>query len=175
MAWEVCGFIMSVAWIRIIAGELLTCLAAIGDIFGYPPSVLGLTVLAWGNSMGDLFSNLAVAKQGRGEMALAGCYGGPAFNMLVGLGVSFTIVAIKYYPSTHRIKIDQSDMLSIVTLYLSLFASLGVNYCRDFVVGKSFGYGLIGLYAVYTVSQIGLATQEAVFERQVTSLSPAAD
>ena len=119
--------------------------------------------------MGDLFSNLAVAKQGRGEMALAGCYGGPAFNMLVGLGVSFTIVAIKHYPSTHHIKIDRSDILSIATLYLSLLTSLVVNFFRGFVVDKSFGYGLLALYAVYSLCQIGLVTHEAVFEDQITS------
>ena len=169
VVWEFWGFIMSVAWIRIIAGELLACLAAIGDIFGYPPSVLGLTVLAWGNSVGDYFSNVAVAKQGRGEMALAGCYGGPAFNMLVGLGVALTIVTIKYYPAIHRIKLDMSDLLSIVTLYVSLLASLGVCYCRDFVVDESFGYCLIVLYIIYTSCQIVLATQNTVAEGQIPS------
>ena len=50
-----------------------------------PSYFLGLTVLAWGNSASDLFANLAVARRGLGEMAVAGCYGGPVFNILVGM------------------------------------------------------------------------------------------
>ena len=169
VVWDLWGFIMSVAWIRIIAGELLTCLAAVADIFGLPPSVLGLTVLAWGNSVGDFFSNVAVARQGQAEMALAGCYGGPAFNMLVGLGVALTIVAIKHYPATHRIKFGTSDLMSIITLYLSLLASLGVNYFRNFVVDKAFGYGLIALYIMYTICQIILVTQDTIAEDRIPS------
>ena len=73
--WLFFGFIMCVSWIYLLAGELVDCLRSVGTIFGIPPYYLGLTVLAWGNSIGDLFSNIAVAKKGLGEMAIAGCYG----------------------------------------------------------------------------------------------------
>jgi solute carrier family 24 (sodium/potassium/calcium exchanger), member 6 len=43
-------------------------------------------VLAWGNSSGDLVTNLAVSRAGYPNMALAGCFGGPLFNLLIGLG-----------------------------------------------------------------------------------------
>ena len=46
--------------------------------------VLGLTVLAWGNSIGDLSTNMAMAKKGLANMALTACYAGPVFNLLVG-------------------------------------------------------------------------------------------
>ncbi|XP_010458162.2 PREDICTED: cation/calcium exchanger 5-like isoform X2 [Camelina sativa] len=82
----VVAFIMSVFWISTIAGELLNCLAALGTLLKLPPALLGLTVLAWGNSVGDLVADVAVAKAGRPAMAMAGCFAGPMFNMLVGLG-----------------------------------------------------------------------------------------
>lgn len=59
----------------------------IGTATGIPSSVLGLTLLAWGNSSGDLVTNLAVAKAGFPGMAIAGSYGGPLFNILLGVGL----------------------------------------------------------------------------------------
>lgn len=45
--------------------------------------VLGLTVLAWGNSIGDLSTNMAMARKGLANMAMTACYAGPLFNLLV--------------------------------------------------------------------------------------------
>jgi sodium/potassium/calcium exchanger 6 len=53
-----------------------------------PESFLGMTLLAFGNSVPDLTVNCALARTGYGEMAIAGSIAGPLFNVLVGLGVS---------------------------------------------------------------------------------------
>jgi sodium/potassium/calcium exchanger 6 len=45
-------------------------------------------VLAWGNSSGDMMANITIAKKGFAEMAITGCYAGPLFNLLMGLGLS---------------------------------------------------------------------------------------
>ncbi len=44
--------------------------------------VLGLTVLAWGNSIGDMSTNMAMARKGLANMAMTACYAGPVFNLL---------------------------------------------------------------------------------------------
>nr|CAB3459347.1 unnamed protein product [Digitaria exilis] len=77
------SFIMSVFWISTMAGELLNCLAAIGVIMNFPPAILGMTVLAWGNSVGDLVADVALARAGQPTIAIAGCFAGPMFNMLL--------------------------------------------------------------------------------------------
>ncbi|GAU11541.1 hypothetical protein TSUD_345320 [Trifolium subterraneum] len=82
----VVAFVMSVFWISTIAGELVNCLEALGTLLKLPAAFLGLTVLAWGNSVGDLVADVAVAKAGHPAMAMAGCFAGPMFNMLIGLG-----------------------------------------------------------------------------------------
>eukprot|EP00210_Caulerpa_lentillifera_P002753 g2632.t1 len=83
------GLIVGIFWIDILAGELVDLLYCAGTITGIPEAVLGLTVLAWGNSIGDFFTNRSIAKAGKGNMAITACYAGPVFNMLMGLGLGF--------------------------------------------------------------------------------------
>lgn len=64
------GFIISVAWISTIAGEVVGVLKALGVIFGISEAILGLTVFAVGNSVGDLVADVTVARLGYPVMAL---------------------------------------------------------------------------------------------------------
>ena len=75
-------------WIYISANFLIDLLQLFGIMTGLPAAFLGLTVLAWGNSIGDLIANVSISKKGYGEMALTGCIAAPLFNLLLGLGVS---------------------------------------------------------------------------------------
>ena len=36
---------------------------------------MGLSLLAWGNSIGDLVNNIAVSKAGYSNMAVSACFG----------------------------------------------------------------------------------------------------
>ncbi len=82
------SFVMSVFWIWLFAGIMIDLLKVLGLLTGLPTTLLGLTVLAWGNSIGDLMANTSIARKGYVEMALTGCYASPLFNILLGLGIS---------------------------------------------------------------------------------------
>lgn len=64
------GFLVSVAWIAAIAGEVVGALKAIGVIWSISEAVLGLTIFAAGNSVGDWVSNYTIARLGSPVMAL---------------------------------------------------------------------------------------------------------
>ncbi|KAL7538451.1 hypothetical protein ACHAXR_010322 [Thalassiosira sp. AJA248-18] len=83
------GFFIAATWIDTIADNLVGLLQFFGTISRIPSTILGLTVLAWGNSMGDLSANLAMARKGMPDMATTGCFAGPSFNLLVGTGFGF--------------------------------------------------------------------------------------
>ncbi len=83
------GFVIAAMWIDTIASEVVGLLEYFGVLSGVDGSILGVTVLAWGNSIGDMATNTAMAKKGLGNMAITACYAGPVFNILVGLGLGF--------------------------------------------------------------------------------------
>lgn len=58
------GFLIAATWIDSIGSALVDLLQFYGTFLRIPPGILGMTVLAIGNSMGDLSSNLALAKNG---------------------------------------------------------------------------------------------------------------
>lgn len=58
------GFLIAATWIDSIGGALVDLLQFFGTFLRIPPGILGMTVLAVGNSMGDLSSNLAMARNG---------------------------------------------------------------------------------------------------------------
>uniref|UniRef100_A0A1J3F138 Cation/calcium exchanger 5 n=1 Tax=Noccaea caerulescens TaxID=107243 RepID=A0A1J3F138_NOCCA len=153
----VVAFIMSVFWISTVAGELLNCLAALGTLLKLPPALLGLTVLAWGNSVGDLVADVAVAKAGRPAMAMAGCFAGPMFNMLVGLGSALVIQTADVYPNAYELGFHIGIVIAFVFLLLSLMGSLLVITWSRFRVPRFWGICLVGLYVVFTFVSLIIA------------------
>ena len=64
------GFVISIAWISTVAGEVVGVLKAFGVIIGISEAILGLTIFAVGNSLGDLVADVTVARLGYPVMAL---------------------------------------------------------------------------------------------------------
>lgn len=64
------GFVIAIAWISTIAGEVVGVLKALGVIFNISEAILGLTIFAVGNSVGDLVADITVARLGYPVMAL---------------------------------------------------------------------------------------------------------
>jgi solute carrier family 24 (sodium/potassium/calcium exchanger), member 6 len=79
------SFIGSVTVIYVVAKEVVSVMRTIGVLTGLTDSMVGLSILAWGNSVGDLFSSIALARQGYQQMAFASCFGGPIFSKSEGV------------------------------------------------------------------------------------------
>lgn len=74
------GFIVAVAWIYSLANEVVSLLKSVGILFSVSDVILGLTVLALGNSLGDFVSNLSMARQGFPRIGVSACFGGPLMS-----------------------------------------------------------------------------------------------
>nr|GMD45327.1 cation/calcium exchanger 5 [Ipomoea batatas] len=151
------AFVMSVFWISTAAGELLNCLAVLGVLLKLPSALLGLTVLAWGNSVGDLVADVAVAKAGQPALAMAGCFAGPMFNMLFGLGTALVIQTGNVYPEAYELRFHVSIVVAFVFLLISLMGSLLVVTWHRFQVPRFWGFCLVGLYSFFMLVSLVIA------------------
>lgn len=154
VVWTLGGFYSCIMWIYLLAGELIVCLEVLGLVWEISPAYLGLTVLAWGNCVGDLFSITSLARKGLGEMALAGCYGGPVFNLLFGLGLAMGVASLDRYPAAFHIAFNTSSYISLAFCMLALGCTIIIVPLRGWKLEQGLGFLLIGLYVAYTVVQI---------------------
>lgn len=103
-----------------------------GTILRVPPMVMGLTVLAAGTSIPDAMGSIAVAKQGEGDMAVANALGSNIFDILVGLGVPWTIRCAMGNRVTFpgKFALMHGDIIILAAVLLLFVGSLLLNRWR---------------------------------------------
>ncbi|PAV57259.1 hypothetical protein WR25_04691 isoform B [Diploscapter pachys] len=156
------GFLMSIAWIYWISAEVVSVVTMLGVISRIPHEVLGMTILAWSNSIGDLIADVSVVKQGYPRMAISAAIGGPLFNLLVGFGLPFSIarlqkkaISIVFKPTYH---------LLLLFLSLSLAITLVGLYVQRFFLRRPYAIILICLYITFMVFVILSETNVLVWK-----------
>uniref|UniRef100_A0A0N5CB02 Sodium/potassium/calcium exchanger 6 n=1 Tax=Strongyloides papillosus TaxID=174720 RepID=A0A0N5CB02_STREA len=144
------GFIMAIGFIYAAATEVVGIAGTIGIITGLSHEVLGLTILAWSNSVGDLFSDMAVAKAGYPRMGISAAIGGPLFNIFIGFGLPFTIGSIqgKYI----SLKFSTLTKILLIFVTTSLTFTLICVPLRRFKIDKKWSICLYCLYLGFLVS-----------------------
>ncbi len=150
------AFLTSVSWIINVANEIVTLLETLGLLLDVSSSILGLTVLAWGNSLGDLIADVTVAKEGYPAMAMGGVFAGPLFNLLIGLGLSLLVgtgkapggvLEVQSGARTNRIVIACFAFLGF-----GLLLTIVVVPLSGFVFSRKYGLVLFAVYLAYMVT-----------------------
>jgi solute carrier family 24 (sodium/potassium/calcium exchanger), member 6 len=163
------GFVVSIAWISTIANEVVGVLKAFGVILGISDAILGLTIFAVGNSLGDLVADITVARLGYPVMALSACFGGPMLNILLGIGVSGLYMTIKEANSKHandpgqsikykpyQIEVSGTLIISAITLLVTLVGLLIAVPLNKWIMSRRIGWGLIILWSISTVVNLAV-------------------
>lgn len=153
------GFFIAATWIDKIAEALVGLLQFAGTISRIPSTILGLTVLSWGNSMGDLSANLAMARKGMPDMATTGCFAGPSFTLLVGIGLGFLNLQ-------HELQRSTITPLSLTPSIRVGFGFIITNCVCIIIAGSIFNWRLprrycLWMFTLYMIF-IGLSIEMAL-------------
>ena len=90
---------MSIAWIYATSNEIVSVVTMIGVVTGLSMELLGLTIMAWSNCIGDIVADIAVVKQGFPKMAMAAAIGGPLFSELSGIKNYCKMIPLQIFSS----------------------------------------------------------------------------
>jgi sodium/potassium/calcium exchanger 6 len=135
-----------------LANECVAVLETFGLNFGISSSVLGITVLAWGNSVGDLVADTALVKQGKTKMAVAGVFGSPLLSDLLGLGVSFTSYNLARGPLHATLSLQ--NKVAAAFIVVSMLTTI-IGFCLfRFRCPRRLGWVLVIQYCVFMVVSV---------------------
>nr|POE54135.1 putative cation exchanger c3a12.06c [Quercus suber] len=161
------GFVVSIAWISTVASQVVGALKALAVILNMSHAIMGLTIFAVGNSLGDLVADVTVAKLGYPVMALSACIGGPMLNILLGIGLSGSYILLrgaekrhKHHPDkdfrfkTYEIEVSNTLLVSGATLLITLVGLLIAVPLNKWVLSKRIGWSLIALWTLSTIGNV---------------------
>ncbi|XP_043498864.1 mitochondrial sodium/calcium exchanger protein-like [Polistes fuscatus] len=118
------GFFFGMLAVYLVAGEVMAVLGCIGFACSISDAMLGITFLAVGNSIGDFISNITIAQQGFPKMGYAACFGGPIFNTLLGLGLTYGISAASSPDLRTKIRVSNMAPGCLTFLLCSLLTTI---------------------------------------------------
>eukprot|EP00747_Dinoflagellata_sp_TGD_P092833 gnl/TRDRNA2_/TRDRNA2_165550_c0_seq2.p1 gnl/TRDRNA2_/TRDRNA2_165550_c0~~gnl/TRDRNA2_/TRDRNA2_165550_c0_seq2.p1 ORF type:complete len:530 (-),score=109.41 gnl/TRDRNA2_/TRDRNA2_165550_c0_seq2:22-1611(-) len=137
-------FIGVCTWLMVDATVRIGCNLQIDEL------VMGLIFIAAGTSIPDALGSVAVAKQGEGDMAIANALGSNVFDILLGLGLPWTIRCWMggkvCFPGAAQ---QLTENIIILVIVLVVFVSaLALNRWR---LNRYVGGALICFYLVYVL------------------------
>jgi solute carrier family 24 (sodium/potassium/calcium exchanger), member 6 len=123
-----------------------------GYIFGLSDAIIGLTVFAVGNSIADFVADFTVAQYAP-IMGFSACFGGPMLNILLGVGISGSIVVGQTgqgYPLvfSHTLKVSA---IGLLTLLVSTMVFVPWN---GYFLSRKWGAALITFYVIIMVVNV---------------------
>jgi Ca2+/Na+ antiporter len=149
LAW---AFLVCVAWIYLIATELINALQAVGRILSIADILLGATVLTWGNSISDFVADSALAAHGDARIAMGALYGGPMFNMAFGIGAATLYGTIKALPRFYVVTPSILFwLMGTFLLFVLITSLLVVSFLFNYRLRWYYAFPLLYLYLTYFV------------------------
>ena len=156
------AFVVSVAWLDAVSGELVALVAAVAKIRGVSDAVVRATASVWARGAAAATVNVIVAKQGRPTMAVAACFAQPAFHLAGAVGTGFLARAV---PSAKgeggtRVALPEETVVAFAGLVGFLaYVVFAVPLAHDWRVSRRAAAGMLGYYALFAAAHALVAAR----------------
>lgn len=105
------------------------------------------------NLLTDLIANVTIARQGFPRMGYAACFGGPMFNTLLGLGLTYGVEAAKDPNCLTMMRLSDMAPGCLAFLVCSLLTSIIYMNITGSIARKSYGFLLYSIYFSFLIIQ----------------------
>ena len=142
-------FFMSILWIGVLSYFMVTWASKLGCIWNIHPAIMGVTVLAAGTSVPDAIGSLLVARDGQGDMAVSNAIGSNVFDILLGLGLPWTLSGL-IWPAQKGVPVDADQLLELSFILVGTLAAVyGVTVLSGFRLTKCVGLIFFSFYFLF--------------------------
>lgn len=150
MLFDILGIILGIFMVLRGADRLTDGAVCIAQRFNMSPIVIGLTVVALGTSMPELFVSITSAIQGVTDIAVANVVGSNIFNVLLIAGVAASVAPMTMFRSTVVRDVPVAVVASLLLLLCSLTGEITLWM----------GLGFLVLLVAYTVFAVKTAKDD---------------
>ena len=135
--------LLAVGFVMLVKGAdwFVDGASGIAEKFRIPPLIIGLTIVALGTSLPELFSSLTAARKGNADIAIGNIVGSNIFNILFVLGTTALITPV---PFAARFTVDTIVAVLVGVLLL-------VCVARSKKLTKPTGILMLAAYAAYFI------------------------
>lgn len=143
------GFVISILWISIFATEIISILKSVSIIYSLSDDILGITVFALGNSVGDFISNFTIATMGMPLMALGACFGGPLLA-ICSMGLSGLIIIPHQDMSFYKLELTTTLCITCLALIANMGLMMFLVSRNQWILDRRIGIILIANWVMAT-------------------------
>lgn len=136
LLWTVLGLVL-IVWGSNITVDAATSIA---KFFGLSERFIGLTIVALGTSLPELFTSVSAARKGNADIAIGNIVGSNIFNILFVIGLSAAIIPVPFDP-----KFIFDTIVAVVAGLILILFSLGKKHS----LGKAAGIVMLICYTAY--------------------------
>ncbi|XP_071965669.1 sodium/potassium/calcium exchanger 2-like [Antedon mediterranea] len=143
----VLSFSVSLIFIACYSYLMVWWATEVGETFGIPEPVMGLTFIAAGTSIPDLITSVIVARKGLGDMAVSSSVGSNIFDITVGLPFPWLLYNIIYNSAAPVF--SKNLFCSILLLFAMLIFVTIVIIVSKWRMTKVLGSCMFLMYCVF--------------------------
>lgn len=148
------GFLISILTVVTLSSVLIPVLKNVGVIFQISESLLGLTILAIGNSTGDLISNLTLAELDLSVIGISACFGAPLLYILLGIGINGLIINARNGEAFMKLEVDTHFKICGFGLVSMLIFYAAVIPCNNWRIDRRIGIVGLSWWCIITLINV---------------------
>lgn len=134
----------AVGLVLIVYGSTVTVDAAtaLARIFGLSERFIGLTIVALGTSLPELFTSVSAARKGNADIAIGNIVGSNIFNILFVIGISSVIIDVPF---------EKGFLIDTIVAVMAGVLLLACSLTKDRKLKRPAGILMLVCYAAYFV------------------------